>query len=134
MRLGSVSRPRHVSIAIGLFWLTIVLGLLKLCRTLSLPPGAGGGHGFTVFTFVVIYSLMTLITIYIGMGASWARGGMLFLCLVGILPGVPVVFAHFAVIPWLGTLTCAQAIAEIVGLYLVYREPAATWFGRPLKS
>ncbi|KEZ77002.1 hypothetical protein C41B8_11820 [Salinisphaera hydrothermalis C41B8] len=118
--------------ALVLFWLTIVLGLIKLGRTLSLPAGPAG-HSFTVFTFVAVYSLMTLVTIYLAMGASWARGAMLILFIIGILPALPLVFAHFAAIPLAATLTCAQGLAQIVGLYLVFREPAASWFGRPIE-
>lgn len=131
--LTKPGKPGQVSTALGLFWVTIVLGLIKLARTLSMPAGPGG-HSFTIFTFVAIYVLMALLIVYIGMGASWARGGMLILSLIGILPAVPLVFAHFAQMPILGVLTCAQALAQVVGLYLVYREPAASWFGRPLDS
>ncbi|WP_353214157.1 hypothetical protein [Salinisphaera hydrothermalis] len=126
------SRPTAVFWALVLFWLTIVLGLIKLGRTLSLPAGPAG-HSFTVFTFVAVYSLMTLVTIYLAMGASWARGAMLILFIIGILPALPLVFAHFAAIPLAATLTCAQGLAQIVGLYLVFREPAASWFGRPIE-
>lgn len=124
-------RPAQVTWALGLFWLTIGLGTLKLVRTLSMNAGAAG-HSFTVFTFIAIYSLMALLTIYITLGASWARGWLLVLFVIGVLPGVALVFAHFQAIPLLAALTCAQAVSQIVGLYLVYREPAASWFGRPM--
>ncbi len=125
------NRPAPVFWALVLFGLTILLGLIKLGRTLSLPAGPAG-HSFTVFAFVAIYSLMALVTIYLAMGASWARGAMLILFIIGVLPALPLVFAHFAAIPLAATLTCAQGLAQIVGLYLVYREPAASWFGRPI--
>ncbi|WP_145961329.1 hypothetical protein [Salinisphaera sp. LB1] len=125
------NRPAPVFWALVLFWLTIVLGLFKLGRVLSLPAGPGG-HSFAVFTFIAIYSLMILVAIYLAMGASWARGAMLILSIVGVLPALPLVFTHFAVIPLAATATCAQALAQIAGLYLVFREPAASWFGRPI--
>ncbi|HET7315345.1 hypothetical protein [Salinisphaera sp.] len=127
------SRPAPVFWALMLFWLTIVLGLIKLGHTFAMPAGPAG-HSFTVFTFVAIYSLMALVTIYLAMGASWARGVMLILFIVGILPALPLVFAYFTAIPLAATLTCVQGLAEVVGLYLVFREPAASWFGRPIES
>lgn len=126
------SRPAPVFWALVLFWHTVVLGLIKLGRMLSMPAGPAG-HSFAVFAFVAIYSLMALVTIYLAMGASWARGAMLILFIIGILPALPLVFAHFAAIPFAATLTCAQVLAETVGLYLVFREPAASWFGRPVE-
>ncbi|MGN8157254.1 hypothetical protein ACS8Y6_05110 [Salinisphaera sp. RV14] len=125
------NRPAPVFWALVLFWLSIVLGLLKLGRVLSLPAGPGG-HSFAVFTFIAIYSLMALVTIYLTMGASWARGAMLILFIIGILPALPLVFMHFGAIPLAATLTCGQTVAQSVGLYLVFREPAASWFGRPI--
>lgn len=124
-------RPAPVFWALALFWLTIVLGLIKLGHTLSLPAGPAG-HSLAVFSFAAIYSLMALVTVYLAMGASWARGAMLVLFIIGILPALPLVFAHFAAIPLAAALTCTQALAEIAGLYLVFREPAASWFGRPI--
>lgn len=133
MSRGTKNRPAQVTWALSLFWLTILLGLLKLLRTLSLPAGPGG-HSLTIFAFIAIYSLMVLVTIYLTMRTAWARGIMLVLFLIGILPAVPLVLVHFADMPLAGTLTCVQALAEIAGLYLVFREPAASWFGRPLGS
>lgn len=133
MSYDQSSRPAPVYWALSLFWLTIAFGLIKLGRTLSLPAGPAG-HSFTIFAFVAIYSLMALTALYIAMGASWARGVMLVLFIVGVLPAVPLVFAHFAAIPLAATLTCGQALAQVVGLYLVFREPAASWFGRPVRQ
>lgn len=127
---NKTNRPAAVFWALILFCLTIVLGLIKLARMLALPAGPGG-HSFAIFTFVAIYSLMALVTIYIAMGTSWARGAMLILFVIGILPALPLVFAHFAAIPVAGALTCAQVLAEAVGLYLVFRQPTAGWFVRP---
>lgn len=119
--------PRQVRIAAALFALTILLGLLKLGRTLSLPGGAGA-HGFTVFAFVAIYSIMALLTIYLAMGAGWARQGLLALYVLGVLPGLPLVFRAFEVIPWLAAFTGMQVAAAAAGLFLVFSEPAAGWF------
>ncbi|WP_147418076.1 hypothetical protein [Salinisphaera sp. Q1T1-3] len=123
-------RPSSVRVAIALIGATVVLGLAKLVLTLYAPAGPGG-HGFTVFTFLATYSVMTLLVIYLAMGASWARGGLLAVFLVGVAPGLPLAFAYFSVIPVSAVLTVAQVVATVVGLYLVYREPAASWFRKP---
>jgi hypothetical protein len=120
-------RPLSVNWALALFWLTVLLGLIKLVRTLALPAGPNG-HAFTVFVFTALYAVMVLVTVYLTLGASWARGIMLVLFLVGVLPAIPLVLAHFALMPFLGLLTCAQGLAGIVGLYLLFREPAARWY------
>lgn len=129
----TMPRPVTVKWALALFWLAIVLGCIKLARTLSLPTGPGG-YSLTVFSFIAIYAVMAMVVIYIAMGASWARGIMLILLLVGILPAVPLVLAHFSLMPFLGTLTCVQAVAAVTGIYLVFRDPAASWFSGSRRS
>lgn len=123
-------RPRTVSIALGLFWATLALAGVKLGLTLARNPGPGG-HGFTIFAFVATYSVMALLIVYLGMRASWARGALFALFLVAVAPGLPLALAHAAAIPWFAALTLAQVVAAVVGLFLVYREPAASWFCRP---
>lgn len=125
-----MAKPRSVTWALGLFWLTIVLGTLRLLRTLWLPVGSVD-HSFTIFMFVCIYSVMALVTLYIGMRAAWARGLMAVLFVVAIFPAAPLALNYFSVMPLIASLSLIQAVALFAGLYLVYREPAASWFKAP---
>lgn len=131
MRKDTAQRPLSVNWALALFWVTILLGVIKLLFTLMLPAGPSG-RGYAIFAFIVIYVLIALDSVYIAMGAAWARKIMLVLVVIGIIPAVPLALAHFSFMPVLAAMTCVQGIACIVGLYLVFREPAATWFGKPL--
>lgn len=126
-------KPAPVRIALVLFWGAVLFGVAKLARTLTMMPGPGG-HSFTVFAFIATYSVMALLIVYIAMGASWARGGLLAVFLIGVAPGLPLAFAHYQAIPYLAALSCAQVVSVVVGLYLVYRPPAAGWFRRPVVS
>lgn len=131
MRKDTAQRPLSVNWALALFWVTIVLGITKLLFTLMLPAGPNG-RGYTIFAFIVIYALIALNSVYLAMGAAWSRKIMLILVLIGIVPAVPLVLVHFSFMPVLAAMTCVQGVACVVGLYLVFREPAATWFGKPL--
>tara|TARA_B100000929_G_scaffold225247_1_gene181563 strand:+ start:511 stop:924 length:414 start_codon:yes stop_codon:yes gene_type:complete len=124
------NKPPAVRLATALFTAVWVLGAVKLVRSLSLAPSAGG-HGFTIFAFAATYSVMALLIVYLWQGASWARGALFALFLVAIAPGLVLVLPYATRIPLLAISTAGQAGAAITGFYIVFREPAASWFTRP---
>ena len=124
------NKPPAIRLATALFTAVWVFGAIKLVRSLSLAPSAGG-HGFTIFAFAATYSVMALLIVYLWQGASWARGGLFVLFLIAIAPGLVLVLPYATRIPLLAVLTAGQAIAAIAGFYIVFREPTAGWFKRP---
>ena len=61
------NKPPAIRLATALFTAVWVFGAIKLVRSLSLVPSAGG-HGFTIFAFVATYSLMALLIVYLWQG------------------------------------------------------------------
>lgn len=130
---GIRDKPWPVTWAVRLFWVTIVLAIIKLTMTLGMPA-RGSSHGVVIASFIALCVLMALTIVYINQGASWARGVMAVLFLIGIAPALPIVFRHFQALPILASLTLAQTIAQVVGLYFVYSQPGAQWFARSARD
>ncbi|WP_204353618.1 hypothetical protein [Salinisphaera orenii] len=128
-----MSRPHSVTRALWLFWAMIGLAIPKLAITL-LVPAKGQQHGVAIVSFLAVFGLIALANIYIAKQTSWARGIVCVLFLVGITPQLPIVMTHIERMPVIGTLTLLQFVAGVVGLFLVYREPAASWFKPPNRS
>ena len=87
------NKPPAIRLATALFTAVWVFGAIKLVRSLSLAPSAGG-HGFTIFAFAATYSVMALLIVYLWQGASWARGGLFVLFLIAIAPGLVLVLPY----------------------------------------
>jgi len=107
--------------ALALFWASIVLGCIKFALTISYTaPGVSPVVGWV--TFVSVYAIMSLLVIYVGMGARWARIALLVLFCIAIAPAVPLVILHFWIMPAAALLTLLQAMAQVVAFVLVFRQ------------
>lgn len=117
----SSSKSSALRWALALFWISIVLGCIKFALTISYTaPGVSPVVAWG--TFLSVYIIMSLLVIYVGMGARWARIALLILCLVAVAPAVPLVIQHFWVMPAAALLTLLQASAQVVGFVVMFRQ------------
>lgn len=121
MSVTNRAKPLQLRWGLGLLWVGVVLGCVKLA--LSLASAAPPVSLLTIIApFLAIYVIMALLLVYVGMQVRWARIGLLVLYLLAVLPAVPLVASHFWQIPLAASLTIAQACLQGVGLFLVFRQ------------
>lgn len=121
MSITNSAKPLQLRWGLGLLWVGVVLGCIKLA--LSLASTASPVSPVKIIApFLAIYVIMALLLVYVGMQVRWARIGLLVLYLLAVLPGVALVASHFWQIPLAASLTIAQAVIQGAGLFLVFRQ------------
>ncbi len=128
--IETVPRPRQVTIAVALLWVSLALGVPAWHLSASRDPETASHPAFIVFTAIVLVLSVTL-NVLIYRGRNWARILLLVLFVIaGALLLVPVDEPVPAGVLE-NTLNAGTLVLEAVALYLLFTRPGASWFRRP---
>lgn len=120
------SRPAAVSNAVGLFYISLVMGLLRAMvdwRVMTQQASAG----FTLFLLAFTFGLLLLLIHYVNQGHNWARIVLLVLFLLGT-PFAVQLLESLGVHPLSGILGILQLVLQGAGLAMVFSAQARRWF------
>lgn len=119
------SKPTQVRIAVGLFYLALLLSLAKP----FLEPGLWLRPPAILIAGSAAAALLTVFLIeFVSIGRNWARIAYLVLTLLSLPIGALLLKAELSA-PNLGTASVAvQWLAHAIGLYLLFTAPGKGWF------
>ena len=129
----SNSRPSNVILFEQLWYLSLGIGviqsILQWHREVALAHAAGRGIHFILFIQGFVLAVTVLfIWLIARRRKNWARWVLLTVTIVGIpfaLPGLSLLLRSGLVT---ATLVCAQNLAQVAALYLVFTGDAREWF------
>ncbi len=131
-----MNRPQAVSRALILFYLSLVLGLvrswLEYDRLALLASAQGGG---TAVILVQAFSFAIMIGLFLAIGwrKNWARWVLVVFMVIGLPLAIKPMIDTFANEPVSGGIGVVQWIMQLVGLVLLFSKPAREWFKKPAK-
>jgi hypothetical protein len=126
-------RPRAVTRAIQLFWISFVLTLLFVFVGDDLLPGSGDTESIAAVVIGFIFALAVLaflirVVVQIGRAKSWARVAYVILAVLGwllSLSDLPGMFSQ----PWYSwSWDLASAAIDVAIVVLLYSPAANAWF------
>ena len=120
-------KPKSVSRAVKLLWLSYIIGLIRLPMDFSALTATGSlAYPLFVafFTFVVIGYLIFRISV----GENWARLTFLVLLIIGLLPTLPQIMNEISRAPLTAAFTITHISIQAYALYLLFTSPGRDWF------
>ena len=128
--LSSLNRgpkPRQVSFAVGLLWVSLLLSLPSLIFSISGESGNPAALAAIIGLVLVIYALVACLNVCISRGRNWARFVSLMFVLLGLgmlvfMPTTPETTAIEQIASGLSTLL------DVVAMYLLFTKPGSLWF------
>ena len=134
LRVTSNARPSNVVRFEQLMYLSLGIGavqsILQWGSLVDSAHAAGRGIGFILFIQAFVFAMEVLfIWLIARRRKNWARWVWLIIFILGI-PFAPPVLGRIlrSSGPVVATLMCAQNLAQIVALYLVFTGSAREWF------
>src|ERR1700733_1676998 len=130
----SNTRPSNVVRFEQLMYLSLGIGavqsILQWGRLVNSSHAAGRGIGFIIFVQAFVFAMEVLfIWLIARRRKNWARWVWLMIFVLGI-PFAPAVLVRILSSsgPVAATLMCAQNLAQIVALFLIFTGSAREWF------
>ena len=123
------TKPRQVTYAVWLLWISILLSIpTSIFELERIQDGSPLIEASVASAFILVYGLEVALALLIGRGRNWAR--ITFLVLVAlsfasVLPGLPVVLAYPVSQV---ALNAAILAAELAAIYLLFTPPGSRWF------
>ena len=93
-----------------------------------------GGLGFLVFVGVFTLAILWLNIFLIGKRYNWARYLFLVLFVLGVPFSIKPLIESLSTAPISGLLGLVQAIAQAVGLVLLFKTSSAVWFKKQTRD
>jgi hypothetical protein len=125
--LPAMSRPSTIGLALGLLWVGLVIGPLKLVLNWAYLVSRSG-VAFNVLVVGVASAFYCFLVWKIGEGKNWARIAFLALFVLGVAPYIFILRSEFARSPLLGTMSILQAVIQGSALFLLFTSPGNEWF------
>lgn len=122
-----MSRPSTIGVALGLLWVGLAIGPIKLLFNWAYLVSRSG-VAVNVFIVGVGLAFYCFFIWKIGEGKNWARIAFLVLFVLGVAPYIFILRSEFARSPLLGTMSIVQAGIQAAALYLLFTSPGSEWF------
>ncbi|MGE5153411.1 MAG: hypothetical protein ACM3ST_05290 [Bdellovibrio bacteriovorus] len=120
-------RPRHVSHAVTLLYITLAVGLVRSIIEASALASLAGVQ-FVLFVTLFTFAAMAVLILLISQGRNWARVLYLILSIIGtplsVIPLLNSIIHH----PFSGVLGITQLILTITALFLLFQPKSSAWF------
>ncbi len=87
---SAAQKPQPVVTAINLLWASLAVGLVKMLMDFSYLSGVAPA-AFTNFVLIFTFALIAFLIFKISAGRNWARITFLVICIIGVLPTLPIV-------------------------------------------
>ena len=128
---GTYYKPKKVSAAVILLWISLVLGsiraIIEIMPTETMEALIGSIIAITLVTIVAILIYM------IGKGKNWARITFLVLFIIGIALNIPALAISLFTNPILFVLRLGEITLTGIALVLLFQDVSSNWF-RNFKS
>jgi hypothetical protein len=121
--------PREVKLATSLLWISLAAGIVNLVLQFDYLK-TQASPGFIAGVGIVTIAVTAVLIYFIAAGRNWARITFLLLFLVGFVPGIPQLLATFDRSMFIGLVSLAQWLLQLVGMYLVFFGPGRQWFAQ----
>jgi hypothetical protein len=138
------TRPKNVSTAIKLLYLSLILGIINSVLVVitlinspvtSLPSAyLGITTGITIFILFVTLALLAFFIYKIGKGKNWARILYLILFLIGIPSAVINLIQFFTTWAISGIIGFCEIILDAVAVILLFQKSSSAWFNLKKKA
>jgi len=120
-------RPREITLATRLLWVTLLLGVLNSMLQWSHLREVGS-VGFILTVQGGTLFVMVWLVIQISRGRNWARILFLLLFVAGIALEPRVVLASLTISPVGGAIALVQILMQLVSFYLLFVSPGRAWY------
>jgi hypothetical protein len=124
---GASTRPAAVANAVGLFYVSLVMGVVRLLidwGTLTRDVSTGFALRVVVFTF----GPLLLLIHFVNKGRNWARITLLVFYLIGIPLYIGPLLDSLATAPLSGIPGILQMVLQGSGLAMMFGAQARGWF------
>ena len=122
-------KPRSVTLAVMLLWISLAIGVIKM----PFDPAGMKAVPFPALVWSIAAAIMAFFCVLIFMissGRNWARITFLVLFLLGLLVGLPGVMAEFQRAPMLALVSVAASVMQLWAVILLFTSPGKGWFGK----
>jgi hypothetical protein len=137
-KLVAVERPRVVTRAVALLWISFLAALVSSYLDVAFPEDAGADSVWIgIFVITTIWLAVVAWLIFkLARGRNWARFLYLILAVLsyGLLAFAWQEFAaDFRNEPVKAAVGVAGMTMELVAMYLLFTKPANAWYAQPMK-
>jgi|GEM_PF-1468999 len=120
-------RPPSVANAVGLFYISLVLGLLRaLIEWPQMTREASAG--FTLFVLACTFGFLLLLIHKVNQGHNWARITLVVLFVLGLPFGIGPLLHALGTGSLSGMLGLLQMVFQMTGLRMLFTADARRWF------
>jgi len=120
-------RPREITLATRLLWVSLLLGVLNSMLQWSyIREKASVGFILTVQAGTLI--ILVWLVYQTGRGRNWARILLLLLFVAGIAVEPRAVLASLTISTVSGGIGIAQLLMEVLSLYLLFLSEGRSWY------
>jgi hypothetical protein len=133
----SLERPRHVTIAVRLLWITLLIGVPGAIYNLVTGDSPGMSRSVQIVFTVVVWSISWSIAIWlllsVAKGKNWARIVEAVFLALGLLFTFWAVRVIFAMSWYLGAIYLLQTALNTLAVVLLFTPASNAWF-RAIKN
>ena len=131
------TQPESVREALLILYASLGVGVVR--SAIEFPrlierSAAVGGAGFAVFVGVFTIAILWLNIFLIGKRYNWARYLFLVLFVLGVPLSIKPLIESLSTTPISGSLGLLQAIAQAVGLVLLFKTSSGVWFKKQTRD
>ena len=122
-------KPRSVTLAVTLLWVSLAIGVIKA----PFDPAGLNAVPYPAIVWsvaAVIMAFFCLLIFKISAGRNWARVTFLVIFLLGLVLGVPGLMAEFQRAPVLALVSIAASVMQLWAVILLFTSPGKNWFGK----
>lgn len=124
---AQAGKPRSVTLAVTLLWISFAIGLIRML----VDPSGLKAVPFPAIVWpiaAVITAFFCLIIFKIAAGRNWARITFLVVFLVSLVLGLPALMAEFLRNPAFGLLSVVSSLMQLCAVILLFTSPGKSWF------
>ena len=120
-------RPASVSNAVGLFYISLMMGVIRAVLDWPLLT-RDSSPAFTLLVLAFTFGTLLLLIHYVNEGRNWARITLLVLFLLGLPFAFGPLVESLGTVPLAGVLGVLQVIFQGIGLGMLFAADARRWF------
>ena len=134
--LVPVERPRAVTRAVHLLWISLVIGVAAGIDSFGDTPNDVTSRAVTIVFEAFWFGIPAWLIFKLARGRRWARTTYTILAVIsyGLLAlSWTETMKHLAEEPYQVVLLIGAASTELIALYLLFTKPSNQWFERPMR-
>lgn len=121
------SRPSSVANAVGLFYISMALGLLRVLIDWPVMT-RDSSPGFILFVLACTFGFLLLLIHQVSRGRNWARITLTVFYMIGIPFSIRPLLEALGTAPLSGILGILQVVFQVMGLAMLFGADARRWF------